>query len=123
MRGPRHGRAPSHRIQETSRNLPSPGRLLVCAMLIPVVVAVTNQLLLDVISTYHKLSVLLYPWLALSTAVLSWSTGRYLYPAWLRWTIFAWGLVLLDLLTFIACITTALTTNSDTSWYPPKSVF
>lgn len=88
----------------TSRTLPSPGRLLVCAMLIPVVVAVTNQLLLNEISGNYKLGVLLYPWLAVSTAVLSWSAGRYLYPAWLRWTIFAWGLVLLDLLTFIACI-------------------
>jgi hypothetical protein len=90
---------------KTAPYLPSPGRLLICAMLIPVVVAVTNQLLLDVLYTYPKLSVLLYPWLALGTAVLSWSTGRYLYPAWLRWTIFAWSLVLLDLLTFIACIT------------------
>src|SRR6187401_2320593 len=93
-------------LTDSSESVPyllSPGRLLVCAMLIPVVVAVTNQLLLDEIGRHYKLSILLYPWLALITAVLSWSAGRYLYPAWLRGTIFAWGLILLDLLTFIAC--------------------
>jgi hypothetical protein len=40
--------------------------------------------------------------MAFSTAVLSWCSGRYLPNAWLRWIVFAWCLVLLDLLTLAA---------------------
>jgi hypothetical protein len=42
--------------------------------------------------------------MALSTAVLSWCTGRYLSLAWLRWLVFGWCLALLDLLTIAACL-------------------
>jgi hypothetical protein len=40
--------------------------------------------------------------MAFSTAVLSWCSGRYLPSALLRWIVFAWCLVLLDLLTLAA---------------------
>jgi hypothetical protein len=84
--------------------LPSLGRLLVFAVLIPAAVAVSNQALLKNVSTYHELRALVYPWMAASTAVLSWSVGRYLSPAWLRWLVFGWCLALLDLLTIAACL-------------------
>src|SRR4029079_10155620 len=86
-------------------SLPSLGRLFVFAVLVPVVVAASNQLLLRAIGTRLELAPWLYPWIVTSTAALSWCTGRYLGPAWLCWIIFAWCLALLDLLTFIACIT------------------
>jgi len=84
--------------------LPSLGRLGVFAVLIPAIVAITNQLLLAAVGTRRELAPWLYPWVTASTAALSWCTGRYLHPAWLRWIIFAWCLALLDLLTFTACL-------------------
>src|SRR5438105_895587 len=90
--------------RETHSTLPSPGRLLLFAVLLPAVVAASNQSLLAAIGTRHELAPWLYPWIAASTAALSWCTGRYLSPAWLRWIIFAWCLALLDLLIFIACV-------------------
>lgn len=86
-------------------SLPSPGRLLLFAVIVPSAVATSNQLLLAAIGTRQELAPWLYPWIVVSTAALSWCTGRYLSPAWLRWSIFAWCLILLDLLTFIACLT------------------
>lgn len=91
--------------RNASQALPTPVKLAVGAIAIPFFVAATNQLLVEEIAAQHNLSFVLYPWLALSTAVLSLSTGRLLSPAWLRWTVFAWGLVLLDLIVFIACVT------------------
>src|ERR1700733_9989974 len=86
-------------------SLSSPGRLLLFAVLVPAVVAASNQLLLEAIGTRRVLAPWLYPWIVTSTAALSWCTGRYLGSTWLRWIIFAWCLALLDLLTFIACLT------------------
>jgi hypothetical protein len=86
-------------------SLSSPGRLLLFAVLVPAAVAVSNQVLLDAIGTRQVLAPWLYPWIVTSTAALSWCTGRYLGPAWLRLIIFGWCLALLDLLTFIACLT------------------
>jgi hypothetical protein len=83
---------------------PSRIPLLVCAIVLPASVAGTNQLLFELLPTYPSLIALLYPWMAFSTAVLSWCTGRYLSPAWLRWIVFAWSLALLDLLTIAACL-------------------
>lgn len=40
----------------------------------------------------------------MSTALLSWCVGRYLQPSWLRWVVFTWCLILLDILTFAACL-------------------
>jgi hypothetical protein len=83
--------------------LPSAARLAVFAVLLPAAVAATNYALL-----FHDnrgtTRAFLCPWMALSTAVLSWCVGRYLWPAALRWLVFAWALVLLDLLTFSACL-------------------
>jgi len=87
------------------RSLPSPGKLITGVIAVPFFVAATNQLLLEAIVSHRDLGVLMYPWLALTTAALSFSTGRLLHPPWLRWSVFAWGLVLLDLIVFIACIT------------------
>ena len=84
--------------------LPSPTRLLVFAVLLPAIVAGTNQLLLDKFPSAW-LQTWFYPSLVLSTAVLSWCAGRYLYPAWLRWILFAWCLALLDVLIGLACLT------------------
>jgi hypothetical protein len=36
--------------------------------------------------------------------VLGWCAGRYLFPGWLAFLIYAWSLALLDLLTIIACM-------------------
>ena len=86
-------------------SLPSPSRLITFAVLLPAAVAGSNQLLFELAPSFHGLRVWLYPWMALSTAVLSWSAGRYLSPAWLRWVVFAWCLILLDMLTIAACLT------------------
>lgn len=83
--------------------LPQPGTLLKFAVLLPAVVAGTNQLLFELVASYPLLRTWLYPWMAASTAVLSWCAGRYLFPIWLRCTVFAWCLVLLDTLTIAAC--------------------
>jgi hypothetical protein len=94
----------SSSADERRWTLPSSRRLLAFAVLLPVAVAGTNQLFFDLISTHHALRSWLYPWMALSTAVLSWCAGRYLQPAWLRWIVFAWCLALLDFLTIAACL-------------------
>jgi hypothetical protein len=84
--------------------LPPRGRLFTCAVLVPAVVAISNQVLLGNLSGIHELRLVLYVWMAASIAVLSWCAGHYLSPTWLRWIVFAWCLALMDLLTFIACI-------------------
>src|SRR5688500_947505 len=84
---------------------PSRGRLITFAVLLPAAVAGSNQLLFELAPSFHGPRAWLYPWMALSTAVLSWCTGRYLSPAWLRWVVFAWCLILLDMLTIAACLT------------------
>lgn len=84
--------------------LPSRRRLLLFAVLLPAAVAITNQLLFSGIANFHWPRMLLYPWMAFTTAVLSWCVGRYLQPMWLRLLVFAWCLVLLDLLTIAACL-------------------
>ena len=85
-------------------SLPSTNRLLAFAVLLPAAVAGSNQFLFDLLPFHQSLRPWLYPWMALTTAVLSWSVGRYLSPAWLRWLVFAWCLALLDLLTIAACL-------------------
>jgi hypothetical protein len=82
--------------------LSSPRQLLVFAVLIPAAVALSNQMLLISSSTFPKLRLLVYPWMAASTAALSWCAGRYLSPAWLGGIVFIWCLALLDLLTITA---------------------
>jgi hypothetical protein len=86
------------------QTLPSIGRLFVFAVLLPAFVAVTNQLLFELSPSYRGLRIWLYPWMVTSTAVLSWCTGRYLSPAWLRWVVFAWSIALVDILTIAACM-------------------
>jgi hypothetical protein len=83
--------------------LPQPGALLTFAVLLPAAVAATNQVLFELVPSYPSLRTWLYPWMAASTAVLSWCAGRYLFPIWLRCTVFAWCLALLDTLTIAAC--------------------
>jgi hypothetical protein len=36
--------------------------------------------------------------MAITAAAISWTAGRYLHPAWFRWLLFAWCLLLLDIL-------------------------
>jgi hypothetical protein len=84
-------------------NRTSPAQLLLFAVLLPAVVAGTNQWLYEAIPSSRWLQSWLYPWMAFTTAVLSWCAGRYLPSASLRWIVFAWCLVLLDLLTLAAC--------------------
>ncbi len=79
-------------------------RLLVCAIVIPAAVAGTNQAVFELATKNPGLRDWLYPWMAFTTAVLSWCVGRYLSPAWLRWMVFAWSLALLDLLTIAVCL-------------------
>src|SRR5688500_10923131 len=85
-------------------SLSSPRRLLVFAGLIPAAVAASNQLFFQLALFQDALRGWLYPWIAFTTAVLSWCTGRYLQPAWLGWLVFGWCLALLDLLTIGACV-------------------
>jgi hypothetical protein len=87
------------------QSFPSHGRLLLLVVLLPAFVAGSNQLLFELTPSFHGLNFAIYPWMAISIAVLSWSAGRYLSPAWLRWVVFAWCLILLDLLTIAACLT------------------
>jgi hypothetical protein len=84
---------------------PPVARLTEYAVGMPVVVAATNYALM-----FGHVSApwpFLFAWMAVSTAALSWCVGRYLWPAWLRWLVLAWALVLLDLLTFATCIGTS----------------
>jgi hypothetical protein len=83
--------------------LPSRNRLILFAVLLPAAVAGSNQWLLTW-APGEWLRLLFYPWMAASTAVLSWCAGKYLSPAWLRWLIFGWCLLLLDCLTIAACV-------------------
>ena len=89
--------------------LPSSGRLITFAVLVPAFVASSNQLLFSLVGIHYGLRVLLYPWMAFTTAVLSWCAGRYLSPAWLRWMVFGWCLILLDCLTVATCMSGPLT--------------
>jgi hypothetical protein len=84
--------------------LPSRGRLIGFAVLLPAVVAGSNQLSFILTSSFGGPHWWLYPWMVLSTAVLSWCTGRYLSPAWFRWVVFVWCLALVDILTIWACL-------------------
>jgi len=83
------------------RFIRSPARFVSCAILLPAAVAVSNYALF---ANYRQARLLLYPWMAISAAALSWIVGRYLSPAWLRWLVFSWSLALLDLLTIAACL-------------------
>jgi hypothetical protein len=85
-----------------SRSLPSPARLLLVAVVLPTFAATTNQVIYDNLGSSFDLRPWLYPWMALTTALLSWCAGRYIYPAWLRWLLFGWCLLLLDVLTIAA---------------------
>jgi hypothetical protein len=86
-----------------NRNLPPPRRLLIYAILLPALVALANQLLIATLPG-EDLRRWLYPTMAVSTALLSWCAGRYLYPAWLSWLVFAWSLALLDLISIAVCV-------------------
>src|SRR5262245_28376044 len=74
------------------------------AVLLPAFVALSTQWGLVVIHSPRFSSGWLYPWMTLATAMLSWCVGRYLDPPWLRWLVFVWCLVLLDLVTIAACL-------------------
>jgi hypothetical protein len=65
-------------------------------------VAGSNHLLFELTESFEQLRVALYPWMAITTAILGWCVGRYLSPVWLRWIVLAWCLVLLDCLTILA---------------------
>jgi hypothetical protein len=71
---------------------------------LPALVAVANQLLIATLPA-DSLQRWLYPAMAASTAILSWCAGRYLYPTWLSWLVFAWSLALLDLISIAVCLT------------------
>jgi hypothetical protein len=85
-------------------SLPSPRRLLVFAVLIPAVVATSNQWFFHLAGYQSARRWWLYPWMAFTAGVLSWCAGRYLHPAWFRWLVFGWCLALLNLLTIAACL-------------------
>lgn len=84
--------------------LPSLPKLAVFAVILPVLVATTTQMLVRNVRAFPSLQSWLYPYLIFTTAILSWCAGRYLQPAWLRWILLAWCLALLDALTMIACL-------------------
>jgi hypothetical protein len=84
--------------------LPSPGRLVLFALILPAVYAASTQLLYSLAVYSQSVRPWLYPWMIFATAVLSWGLGRYVEQAWIRWALFAWCLLLLDLLTISACL-------------------
>lgn len=84
--------------------LPSPRRLLLVAVLLPAIVAGTNQLLVETLSN-DTLRTWFFPSLVLSTGAISWCAGRYLHPFWFQAIFFAWCLVLLDFLIMVARLT------------------
>lgn len=83
---------------DASPNLPSRGRLVFLAVLLPTFVAATNQAAFK-LAAHPGMQLWLYPWMVLTTAALSYCVGRYLNPTWFRWLLFAWCLVLIDMLT------------------------
>jgi hypothetical protein len=87
---------------KAATSLSSPWRLLIFAVLVPAFVAGTNQWIYNAVPSVRWLEPWLYPWMIFTTAVLSWCSGRYLPRALLRWVVFGWSLVLLDLLTLAA---------------------
>jgi hypothetical protein len=87
----------------TSDSLPSLRRLLVVSILLPAAVVASNMILLYV-APHKLLRSSFYPWMVFSVAVLSWSAGRFVRPAWLCWVVFVWSLVLLDMLTIAVCL-------------------
>ncbi|HEX4416097.1 MAG TPA: hypothetical protein VH107_20870 [Lacipirellulaceae bacterium] len=99
---------------DTKGALPSFSRIVLFGLIVPAAAAFSNQWLFEhsnasswPLSPYGMRSwphLLVYPWMALSAAAISWCAGRYLYPALLRCTVFVWCLVLLDLLTFLAAM-------------------
>jgi hypothetical protein len=96
--------SPARLQHDTRSSLPSFSQLLLFGLVIPAIAALSNQWLLEHLAHSSRLSYVLYPWMALSAAAVSWSAGRYLYPAFLRCAVFVWCLVLLDLLTFMASL-------------------
>lgn len=80
------------------KRIPSRSHLLLSVVLLPAFVAGTNQLLFYLAPDW------LFPGMVFTVAVLSWCSGRYLHPVWLRWAVFAWCLALLNLLTLAACL-------------------
>jgi hypothetical protein len=103
----------SHVLSDGSRiassSIPSIPTLFVVALLIPAAAALSNQWLEDRNWVLHHSNLswhhyALYPWMAFSAAAVSWSSGRYLYPLFLKCAVFLWCLVLLDLLTFMASL-------------------
>lgn len=84
--------------------LPSRCRLITYTILLSAAVAATNQALFYLIADHLWLRSLLYPWMALTMASLSWWLAQYLDAVWLRWLVFVWCLALLDILTIAACL-------------------
>jgi hypothetical protein len=78
--------------------------LLLVAVLLPAAIVVTNQLLIETLSG-ERARTWLFPSLVLSTAAISCCAGRYLHPFWFQAILFAWCLVLLDLLVMSARLT------------------
>jgi hypothetical protein len=99
-----------HRNDHTSaeandRSLPSQGRNLIFAVLLPVAFAAFNSwLFITAIQFRHAYPNWAYLWAVFSTAAVSWCVGRYLTPIWLRLCIFAGFVALLDLYIMVGSV-------------------
>src|SRR5262245_34204818 len=81
---------------------PSLTRLFAVGALLPALVALTSEAIVE-LAPRNYLRSGLYPWLIFCVAALSWCAGRYLVPRWLAWILFAWESALLDILTITVC--------------------
>ncbi len=86
-----------------TESLPPIRGLMLISMALPAAITASNLLLLNH-APNNFLHYAYYPWMILSIAVLSHLAGRLLNPFWLSCVVFVWSLMLLDLLTVIACV-------------------
>jgi hypothetical protein len=91
-------------LPPTAAGLPPARRLLLLCVALPAFVAITNQLVFFAISDQILSPAWLYPWMTFTTAFLSWGVGRHLDSSWLRWVVFTWCLLMLDIITNAACL-------------------
>jgi len=80
-----------------SNSLPPIRQLILFAMLVPGAVMAANLAFIKLAPPNFY-----FLFLVFSIAILSWCSGKYLSQAGLGWIVFAWSLILLDLLTIAA---------------------
>lgn len=86
-----------------NESLPPMRRLILIAVIMPAVIVAANMMLLK-FGRADWVRTAFYPFLAANVAALSFFSGTFLRKTWLSWVVFAWSLILLDLLTYVSCL-------------------